>query len=65
MGRAPAQGPCGFSAKRDRLLTSDIARKFLGAILAHLHVAPLLPDEHFSVDGMAVRASASMKSQRR
>jgi hypothetical protein len=56
------------------LLTTDIARKFLAAILAHREVAPPLSDEHFSVDGTLVKgeplcaigsrtmASASMKS---
>jgi hypothetical protein len=34
-----------FSKNRDRLLTTDIARKFLAAILAHAQVAPLLSDE--------------------
>ncbi|AHD03693.1 hypothetical protein METH_23110 (plasmid) [Leisingera methylohalidivorans DSM 14336] len=33
-----------------------------GAILAHREVAPLLSDEHFSVDGTLVKAWASMKS---
>ena len=48
-----------FSKNRDRLLTTDIARKFLAAILAHREVAPLLSDEHFSVDGTLVKAWAS------
>lgn len=39
-----------------------MARKFLKAILAHGHVAPLLSDEHFTVDGTLVQAWASMKS---
>ena len=51
-----------FSKNRDRLLTTDIARKFLAAILAHGQVAPLLSDEHFSVDGTLIKAWASMKS---
>ena len=37
-------------------------RKFLAAILAHKAVAPLLSDEHFSVDGTLIEAWASMKS---
>ncbi len=32
------------------------------AILAHREVAPLLSDEHFSVDGTLIKAWASMKS---
>jgi Transposase DDE domain len=51
-----------FTKNRDRLLNTDIARKFLAAILAHQDVAPLLSDEHFSVDGTLIEAWASMKS---
>ena len=58
----PVWVPTAFSKNRDRLLTTDLARKFLAAILAHAQVAPLLSDEHFSVDGTLVKAWASMKS---
>ncbi|MBP6216160.1 MAG: IS5 family transposase [Luteimonas sp.] len=58
----PVWVPTVFSKNRDRLLTTGIARKFLAAILAHREVAPLLSDEHFSVDGTLVKAWASMKS---
>jgi transposase len=51
-----------YSKNRDRLLEADIARKLLAAILAHPEVAPLLSDEHFSVDGTMINAWASMKS---
>lgn len=51
-----------YSKNRDRLLDADVARKFLKAILAHRRVAPLLSDDHFSVDGTLVQAWASMKS---
>jgi transposase len=51
-----------FSKNRDRLLTTAIARQFLAAILADKAVAPLLSEEHFSVDGTLVEAWASMKS---
>src|SRR5919197_517336 len=51
-----------YSKNRDRLLEADVARKVLKAVLAHLKVAPLLSDEHFSVDGTLVQAWASMKS---
>ena len=51
-----------FSKNRDRLLTTDIARKLMAAILAHDKVAPLLSDDHFSVDGTLVEAWASFKS---
>ena len=51
-----------FSKNRDRLLTTDMSRKVMAAILAHPSVKPLLSDEHFSVDGTLVKAWASMKS---
>ncbi len=51
-----------YSKNRDRLLEADIAKKFLAAILAHSQVAPLLSDDHFTVDGTMVQAWASMKS---
>ena len=51
-----------YSKNRDRLLEADIARKFLKGILEHARVAPLLSDEHFTVDGTLVNAWASLKS---
>jgi hypothetical protein len=48
-------------ANRDRLSKTDIARQFLAAILAHRDVAPLLSDEHFSVDRTCGR-HASLRS---
>jgi transposase len=51
-----------FTKNRDRLLTTDMSRKFLAAVLAHREVAPLLSDEHFSVDGTLIKAWASIKS---
>jgi transposase len=56
--------PTVFTKNRDRLLNTEMARKLLAAILAHGHVAPLLSDEHFSVDGTLVEAWASFKSFR-
>jgi transposase len=58
----PVWVPTVFSKNRDRLLTTDMSRKVMAAILAHREVAPLLSDEHFSVDGALVKAWASMKS---
>jgi transposase len=58
----PVWVPTVFSKNRDRLLTTDIARQFLAAILADKAVEPLLSDEHFSVDGTLIQAWASMKS---
>ena len=70
----PVWVPTVFSKNRDRLLTTDMSRRFLAAILAHREVEPLLSDAHFSVDGTLVKgepwratgsssmANASMKS---
>ena len=54
--------PTVFSKNRDRLLTTEMSRKVMTAILAHREVAPLLSDDHFSVDGTLIKAWASMKS---
>ena len=58
----PVWVPTVFTKNRDRLLTTDMSRKVMAAILAHPEVEPLLSDEHFSVDGTLVKAWASMKS---
>lgn len=58
----PVWVPTVFTKNRDRLLTTDMSRKVMGAILAHPEVKPLLSDEHFSVDGTLVKAWAFMKS---
>ena len=58
----PAWVATVFTKNRDRLLTTEMSRKFLAAVLAHREVAPLLSDEHFSVDGTLIKAWASMKS---
>jgi transposase len=58
----PVWVPTVFTKNRDRLLTTDMSRKMMAAILAHREVAPLLSDDHFSVDGTLVKAWASMKS---
>jgi hypothetical protein len=58
----PVWVPTVFSKNRDRLLSTEMSRKVMAAILAHREVAPLLSDEHFSVDGTLVKAWASMKS---
>lgn len=58
----PVWVPTVFTKNRDRLLTTQMSRKFMAAILAHSEVKPLLSDEHFSVDGTLIKAWASMKS---
>ncbi|CUH38654.1 hypothetical protein JSE7799_01445 [Jannaschia seosinensis] len=58
----PVWVPTVFSKNRDRLLTTEMSRKVMAAILAHPEVRPLLSNEHFSVDGTLIKAWASMKS---
>jgi len=58
----PVWVPTVFTKNRDRLMTADMSRKVMAAILAHREIAPLLSDEHFSVDGTLIKAGASMKS---
>ena len=58
----PVWVPTVFTTNRDRLLTTEMSRKMMAAILAHREIAPLLSDDHFSVDGTLVKAWASMKS---
>jgi transposase len=53
-----------FSKNRDRLLTHEIAHRFLSSLLALPEVKGLLSAEHFSVDGTLLKAWASMKSFR-
>jgi len=54
-----------FSTNRDRLLSGEIAAKFLRAILAQPKVKRLVSSDHFSVDGTLIEAWASIKSFRR
>lgn len=53
--------PTVFSKNRDLLLTTDMSRMIMAAILAQREVAPLLSDDHFSVDGTLVKARTLMK----
>jgi transposase len=45
-----------FTEKRDRLLDTEMSQKLPAAILVHERIAPLLSDDHFSVDGTLVEA---------
>ena len=49
-----------FSKNRERLLNQEVAREFLGRVLAQ--AKPHLSDEHFTVDGTLIEAWASQKS---
>lgn len=54
-----------FSKNRERLLNVEIARAFLGSLVAAPQVKRLMSGEHFSVDGTMLKAWASMKSFQR
>ena len=60
----PVWDHSAFSKNRDRLLNTDIAQQFLGALLALARIRQLLSREHFTVDGTLLKAWASMKSFR-
>ena len=61
---APVWDATTYSKNRDRLVTGDVAARFLQAVLRGARVRRLLSDEHFSVDGTLIEAWASMKSFR-
>lgn len=60
----PVWDPTTFTKNRDRLQSGDVFAKFMGKLLTHPQVKPLLSDEHFSVDGTLIEAWASQKSFR-
>jgi transposase len=53
-----------FSKNQERLISQDVARRFLLEVVAQARRRHLLSDEHFSVDGTLLQAWASMKSVR-
>ena len=53
-----------FSKNQERLLSQDVARRFLLQIVEEARRRRLLSDEHFTVDGTLLDAWASMKSIR-
>lgn len=54
-----------FSRLRERLIDTDVARRFFNAVLAQARTAGLLSTEHFTVDGTLIEALASLKSLKR
>ena len=54
-----------FTKNRTRLLEADIARKFFNSVVEQARNADLLSDEHFTVNGTLLEASASLKSFKR
>lgn len=53
-----------FSKNQERLLSQDVARRFLLQIVEEARRRRLLSEEHFTVDGTLLDAWASMKSVR-
>jgi transposase len=53
-----------FSKNRDRLLLHDVADRFFDAIKGQAAAKKLLSQDHFTVDGTLIEASASLKSFR-
>jgi transposase len=53
-----------FSQNQERLLRSEIAKKFFARIMEQAQAAGLLSDEHFTVDGTLIESWASLKSFR-
>lgn len=56
----PVWAPTVFTKNRDRLLNAEVARSFFRRIVDR--AAPLMSDEHFTVDGTLIEAWASQKS---
>ena len=51
-----------FTKNRDRLLEGEVAKKFLGRVVAQARAKGWTSDEHFTVDGTLLEAWASLKS---
>jgi transposase len=60
----PAFDASTFSKNKERLLKHQVAREFLGAVLAEARRRKLLSQDHFTVDGSLLEAWASLKSFR-
>lgn len=60
----PAFHASTFSKNQERLLSQDVARRFLLQLVEEARRRGLLSDEHFTVDGTLLDAWASMKSLR-
>jgi transposase len=54
-----------FTKNRERLLAGDIAKAYFVAVLKQARQRNLLSNEHFTVDGTLLEASAGQKSFRR
>jgi transposase len=54
-----------FTKNRERLVEADVAKEFLGLVVAEAQALNLMSDEHFTVDGTLLEACASLKSFKR
>jgi transposase len=54
--------PTVYSKNRDRLLEAEVAKKFFEGVVTEATELGLMSDEHFTVDGTLLEASASLKS---
>ncbi len=54
-----------FSKNRERLMEPDIGGQFFRSIVDRARAVSLMSDEHFTVDGTLIEASASLKSFKR
>ena len=54
-----------FTKNRDRLLEGDVAREFLCEVVERARKKNLTSDEHSTLDGTLIEASASLKSFQR
>src|SRR5262245_29461997 len=62
---SPVWDATTFTKNRERLLSGDLANRFLEEIVAEARSRGLTSDEHFSVDGTLLQAWASHKSFKR
>jgi transposase len=54
-----------FSKNRRRLLETEVADEFFGAVVGHAMLRRYVSSDHFSVDGTLLEACASHKSFKR
>src|SRR5436309_14827807 len=54
-----------FTKNRDRLLKAEVAKQFFQLVVEQAQSLNLMSDEHFTVDGTLLEASASLKSFKR
>jgi transposase len=54
-----------FTKNRNRLLKSDVARRFFELVVEQAQGLNLMSEEHFTVDGTLLEACAGLKSFRR